>query len=149
MMTTLAHTRKQLPSFAMAYSLAAAVQLLGLQAAAQYAPQVPHGLFAAVATLLYFVTAASAARIADIVGWNSAALRWWGAQLGFGLAWTMLFFAGQYAAALPMALATAIMAAVATYRFWQTDRLAGLLMLPMLLWLAIAIHLNATLLTHV
>ena len=140
MTTLVSTTRKQLPTFAICYSLAAAVQLLGLHFANLFATT---GLFAGIATILYFVISVAASRVADSSGWSSTPMHWWGAQLVLGLAWTMLFFTGQYVAALPIAFATAIVAAMAAWQFWRTDRMAGLLMAPMLAWLAVAIHLTA------
>ena len=65
------------------------------------------------------------------------------AQLVLNFFWSLIFFnAGAYGFALLWLMALWNLAALMTVRFYQVDRIAGLLQIPYLLWLAFAAYLN-------
>ena len=147
-------TTRQAARFMTAYGLCLAVQLLGgyytqMSVTTWYAdlnrsPLTPPGMwFGIVWTILYFLMAWAAARVARITGrWNSRPLRWWLLQLLAGLVWTMLFF-GQRDTDTSFYLITFNWVAVlmTVWLFWRVDRRAGLLMVPLLLWISFATYL--------
>ena len=64
-------------------------------------------------------------------------------QLALNLAWSPLFFgAHQIRPALFLIVAILVAAAVTTVLFWKVRRVAGLLMIPYLAWLCLALALN-------
>jgi tryptophan-rich sensory protein len=64
-------------------------------------------------------------------------------QLAMNLAWSPLFFrAHQVGDALVLILALLAVVAVTTLLFWRIRRLAGVLLLPYIAWLAFASFLN-------
>lgn len=64
-------------------------------------------------------------------------------QLGLNLAWSPIFFAmHRIMLAFGLIIAIFLWAAVATILFWKIRRLAGLLLLPYLVWLIFAGVLN-------
>lgn len=64
-------------------------------------------------------------------------------QLAFNLAWSPLFFrAHQVGAALALILILTLLVAITMALFGRIRRLAGLLLLPYLAWLAFASYLN-------
>ncbi|MEA3542040.1 MAG: TspO/MBR family protein [Pseudomonadota bacterium] len=64
-------------------------------------------------------------------------------QLAMNLAWSPLFFrAHQVSAALMLILALIVIVVLTTPFFWRIRRLAGVLLLPYLAWLAFAAFLN-------
>jgi tryptophan-rich sensory protein len=76
-------------------------------------------------------------------GGRARALGLWGLQLALNLAWPVLFFALQSPAAALASLVVQIIALAATTAlFFPRDRLAGLLMVPVLLWVMFAGYLN-------
>lgn len=65
------------------------------------------------------------------------------AQFILNLLWSPLFFrAHQVDQALVLIVALAVLVAVTTVLFWRVRRVAGLLLLPYLCWLAFASYLN-------
>jgi tryptophan-rich sensory protein len=66
------------------------------------------------------------------------------AQLCLNVAWNFIFF-GQRSILLGLVEIIVLLAMIAltTYRFYQVDKRAGYLMVPYLLWVAIATCLNA------
>lgn len=105
----------------------------------------PGFVFGIVWTILYAMMAVAAARIYALRGTlNSRSLIWWGIQLVLGFLWTCTFF-GQHQTtrALMILVVNWLAVAVVVKRFWFVDRIAGRLMLPLLLWLSFALYLNA------
>src|SRR3546814_4146455 len=65
------------------------------------------------------------------------------AQLILNLLWSPLFFrAHQVDQALALIVVLFVLVAVTTALFWRVRRVAGLLLLPYLCWLAFASYLN-------
>lgn len=148
-------------SFIMAYGLCLFVQGAGgyytqmsvndWYPALNKSPLTPPGMwFGIVWTSLYFLMALAAARVAKIAGqWNNRPLRWWLVQLFTGLIWTMVFFGhrdiqnGMYVIAFEW-VATLITVVL----FWRVNRLAALLLVPLLAWVSFASYLNLYILQH-
>ncbi len=78
-------------------------------------------------------------------GDKQAALAWYGAQLGLNTLWSLIFFGGRRIglAALEIGLLWSAIAGAAV-RFYRIRPLAGLLLVPYLLWTTFAAVLNAT-----
>lgn len=113
----------------------------------------PNWLFPIAWTLLFAMMAVSAWLVWQEAGWSggltggAVALCLWGLQLVFNAAWSAFFFGMKrmdYAlidvGLLWLAIAATIIA------FWPISPLAGMLMLPYLLWVSFAAFLNATML---
>ena len=67
------------------------------------------------------------------------------AQLGANAAWSPLFFgAKRIDLALAVIALLLVLIVVTIYRFYQVNRLAGLLLVPYLAWVSFATVLNAT-----
>lgn len=107
----------------------------------------PDWIFGPVWTLLYLMMAVAAWRV-----WRgphsrrrSVALAAFGLQLALNLGWSVLFFGLQWpgAALIEIVLLLSAIAGTACL-FWRQDRLAGLLFVPYLLWVAFATLLNAS-----
>jgi tryptophan-rich sensory protein len=106
----------------------------------------PDGVFAPVWTALYVLIA--------IAGWlvwrhrqaegRQTALATFAVQLGLNIAWSACFF-GLQQIGLALVNIVILLAAITANMvlFWQIDRLAGLLFVPYLLWVAFATVLNA------
>ncbi len=114
-------------------------------------PLTPPGYVFGIAwSILYLLMALAAARIYVIRGtWRSRSLVWWGMQLLLGLLWSAVFF-GQREVMLGLGIIVVSWGAVAwvTWRFWRIERLAGALMLPLLLWVTFATYLNGFIVLH-
>lgn len=160
-MYTLRMNRCNTISFLWFYGLCLAVQLggsyftsMGVERwypALEKSPLNPPGIvFGVVWTLLYFLMAIAATRICIRIGnYTNRAIRWWAIQLLLGFIWCILFFGLQgMLAGLIIICAATLAAIVATVLFWRHDDLAGLLMLPLVLWLTLATHLNLYIYLH-
>lgn len=105
----------------------------------------PDWIFGPVWTVLYIMMALAAWRI-----WctdhpdRARALAAYGIQLMLNLAWSLIFFGMQRPdlALVEIVLLVAMVAVTARW-FWTIDRLAGLLLIPYLLWISFATVLNA------
>lgn len=159
--TPTATPRSLLRPLLVTYGLCLVVQLVGSYFTTQSvtswyptlekSPLTPPGyMFGVVWTILYVMMAVAAARIVRRTGrWNSRPLRWWFIQLMAGLLWTMLFFGmrdvDQALLVLSLAWAATVLSVI---YFWRTERLAGLLMLPLLAWVSFACYLNNYIVLH-
>lgn len=139
---------------ALSYLTSAIGALASVQARAFYAGLVqpdwapPGWVFAPVWTLLFTLMGVAAWLVWRDGGFrdNRVALSLYIAQLGCNALWSWLFFAwqlGGLAFADILLLWTLILATLLS--FWRVRPLAGLLMLPYLLWVAFAAALNFTL----
>ena len=99
----------------------------------------PNWLFAPVWTTLY-----AAMAVAAWLVWRRGGDLWtWWVQLALNLAWTPVFFAGQWLwPALVVIIALDVAVAVTTVAFWRVSRPAGLLFVPYLAWVLFATALN-------
>lgn len=105
----------------------------------------PPATFGIAWTILYILMGVAAALVASAWGAKErgVALGLFGFQLVLNLAWSPVFFAMhqiQWALYLLIALELVVWATV--YMFWRVRRLAGLLLLPYVAWLAFATLLN-------
>jgi len=119
--------------------------MAGVYAVMPKPPFAPPGwLFSPVWLTLYTLMGIAVYRI-----WTSSAadrreaMRLYAAKLLLNGLWPMLFFrmGAMWAAALVM-LALALLIFQTTRRFFATDRLAGRLMLPYLVWVVYMVYLN-------
>ncbi|WP_435259287.1 tryptophan-rich sensory protein TspO [Thioclava sp. FR2] len=111
----------------------------------------PNRAFPIVWTALYLAMAIAAARISTLSGTEPSAglgLALWAAQIALNTLWTPVFFRLRRMKA-GLAIISMLWLAVAamTVVFWGLDPLAGLLVLPYLLWVTVAAALNATILS--
>jgi translocator protein len=103
----------------------------------------PNWVFAPVWTTLYIVMAFAAWRVWRITGLKSAEMAAFAMQLALNLFWSAVFFALHRIGAALIEIAVLDLAIlVTTLLFLRRDRLAGLLMLPTLVWTVFATVLN-------
>lgn len=108
----------------------------------------PDWVFAPVWTTLYVLMAVAGWRVWRRVGHrlNEAALKVFALQLGLNLAWSFIFFGLQQIALALVEIGFLLLSIIATaILFWRADRVAGLLFLPYIFWVALATVLNASL----
>lgn len=107
----------------------------------------PPWVFPVVWTLLYILMALAAAMIwlSPAAPIRSAALLLYALQLVANAAWSWIFFGRRrmLMAWLDLSLLFALVL-IDTILFFQIDHLAGILLLPYLLWLCVAFYLNGT-----
>lgn len=107
----------------------------------------PNWLFGPVWTLLYAMMAYALWRILALSGdrpGRSAAVAVFFVQLALNGLWSWAFFAAHSPLAGLVVILALIVAIVATIRaFWPLDRVAALLLVPYLAWVAYATALNA------
>ncbi|NYI21997.1 tryptophan-rich sensory protein [Sphingobium indicum] len=105
----------------------------------------PGWVFGAAWTVLYVLMALAFAIVLHARGarGRGAAITAFVAQLILNLLWSPLFFrAHQVDQALALIVVLFALVAVTTALFWRVRRVAGLLLLPYLCWLAFASYLN-------
>ena len=108
-------------------------------------PLTPPGIyFGIVWTALYFLMALAATRVYQRTQTlHCRALRWWTIQLLLGFLWSILFFGEkEIILGLEVILLNLLAIAFTGWFFLRVDRLAGLLILPLLLWVGFASYLN-------
>jgi tryptophan-rich sensory protein len=99
-------------------------------------------VFPVVWTTLYVVSAYAAARVALLPG-AGMALALWALQIALNTLWTPVFFgAHRLRAAMAIILLLWLAVAAVLVRFWALDLIAGLLIVPYLAWLCVAVALN-------
>lgn len=107
----------------------------------------PDWLFAPVWSVLYLMIALAGWRLwrRRAAAGAGAALRWWGLQLGFNLAWSFVFFGARLPGA---ALADIVLLlgaiGVTILLAARVDRAAAWLLAPYAAWTAFAALLNAS-----
>lgn len=104
----------------------------------------PGPVFGIVWSILYILMALAACRVYDChKHYNNRPLRWWFVQLLLGFIWCVMFFGHQaILSGLIIICCTTLATIVTTVLFWRHDDLSGILMLPLVLWLTLATHLN-------
>lgn len=101
-------------------------------------------VFPVVWTTLYLLMAFAAARVALLPD-NGQAMAFWALQIALNTLWTPVFFGLHRMRAGFVVIVFLWLAVAATaYSFLQIDLLAGLALLPYLLWVSIASALNFT-----
>ena len=105
----------------------------------------PAQIFGPVWSVLYLLMAIAAWLVVRSRGWPRArpAMALYLIQLGFNALWTWLFFRWQLGGiALLEILALWALVVLTAATFWRTRRLAGLLLLPYLVWITFAAALT-------
>ncbi len=103
----------------------------------------PNWLFGPAWTTLYALMALAAWKVWIAVRRIDLALVLYGLQLLLNALWSWLFFGLQRIdLALAEILALWLLVLATLVLFWRRDRLAGMLMIPYLLWLSFAAALN-------
>lgn len=108
----------------------------------------PSWVFGPVWTTLYILMGIAGWRVWRRRGFagRPRALTLFAVQLALNLAWSFLFFGlQQIGLALVEILVLLLAIGATTILFWRIDRLAGMLFVPYLLWVAYASLLNAAL----
>lgn len=157
----MAMTRKSFLTFLAFYAATLLVQMVGgyftgLSVQSWYptldkSPLTPPGyVFGIVWTMLYFLMAVAATRVHHVIGHlRNRPLAWWAIQLLLGLIWSIVFFGGQSSLSGIIIISATVLAVIVTLvLFWRVDALAGVLLLPLLLWLTLATHLNLYIVLH-
>lgn len=106
----------------------------------------PDGFFSPVWVVLYFMMAVGGWRV-----WRHGdsrdqriALTLFAVQLALNLGWSVLFFGYQRIDLAFAEMLVLVLTVIATtMRFWKIDRIAGILLLPYVLWLGFATVLLA------
>jgi translocator protein len=105
----------------------------------------PGVAFPIVWTVLYLLMAFAAMRVALLPG-SGQALAFWAAQIALNTLWTPVFFGLQrMRAALVVLVGLWVFVALTCVSFWILDPVAGVLMVPYLLWVSLAGALNVSL----
>jgi len=106
----------------------------------------PNAVFAPVWTFLYILMGLAAWRVWRVArahGDAWAALRLYRCQLYLNLAWSLIFFGARRPDVALAEIGILFLAILgATAAFWRRDRVAGLIMMPYLAWVAFAALLN-------
>lgn len=105
----------------------------------------PGWAFGAAWTSLYIMMGFALALIvaARRARGREVAIALFAVQLILNLAWSPLFFAAhQVTAALALIAILIVVVAITAWRFWAIRRVAGLLLVPYLIWLLFAATLN-------
>ena len=103
----------------------------------------PAWLFPVVWSILYVLMGIAAYLVAESKNSGGKALLYYGAQLIFNFFWSIIFFNFEaYLFAFIWLLVLWGLAAVTTVLFYRSSKLAGILMVPYMLWLTFAAYLN-------
>lgn len=106
----------------------------------------PSGLFGPVWTVLYTMIAVSGWLAWRRTGLRAVPFGVYAGQLVLNAAWTWLFFAGeQPGAAFADIVVLWLLILANAVLFWRVSRVAGVLLVPYLLWVGYAAALNLTL----
>ena len=102
----------------------------------------PGFVFPLVWTTLYLVMAYAAMRVAVLPG-SGQALAFWAAQIALNTLWSPVFFGlKRMRAAFIVLIALWVAVALTLISFWILDPVAGILMVPYLVWVSLAGVLN-------
>ncbi len=102
----------------------------------------PNWVFPVVWSILYLLIAASAARVAGAPG-SAYAMAFWGLQIALNTLWTPVFFGLRRIKAGMIIIVFLWIAVLGSFVFaFRVDTLAGLLLIPYLLWVSTAASLN-------
>ncbi len=104
----------------------------------------PNWVFPVAWTVLYLLMSLAAMRVAGAAD-NGQAIAFWALQITLNTLWTPVFF-GLHRMRAAMVVMACLWLAVAatTWAFFRVDLVAGLLLLPYLVWVSIASALNFT-----
>ncbi len=105
----------------------------------------PNGVFAPVWTTLYVLMGIAAWRVWRVTGLGSRALLLFFVQLALNFAWSFLFFRyHRIDAALAEIVVLLLFIVWTAAAFARRDRIAGVLFVPYIAWVAFATALNAS-----
>lgn len=104
----------------------------------------PNWLFAPVWSVVYLLIALAGARTWERAP-RGAAMRLWAAQMLLNFTWSPIFFT-WHRIGVALAVIVAMLVAIAGFIVvcWRADRIAALLFVPYLAWVAFATLLNAS-----
>ena len=104
----------------------------------------PGWVFPVVWTVLYALMGAASYRVYESTAENrTAALVFYALQLLVNFVWPVVFFRLQnFGAAAAVLVLLLVLVVFTTVQFWKADPLAGLFLLPYVLWTAFALYLN-------
>lgn len=108
------------------------------------APWTPPGwVFGPVWTVLYLLMGLAARKIVLKTGWVTVPMLLFFLQLGLNLAWSPVFFGRKDPETAERILWVLLAAAMGTFvTFYRIDTSAGLLLVPYLVWLLVALSMN-------
>lgn len=102
----------------------------------------PNWLFPVVWAFLYVSMSLAAARVATLPD-TGQALAFWAVQIAFSTLWSGVFFGLRRMAVGGVIIGVLWIAVLVTmFAFWQRDLIAGLLFIPYLVWVTLALALN-------
>ena len=102
----------------------------------------PNWLFPVAWLTLYLLMSLSATRVAGVDS-SGYAMAFWGLQLALNTLWTPVFFGlRQMRKGFFVLIALWLAVAATLITFWQIDMLAGLMLVPYLVWVTVAGALN-------
>ena len=102
----------------------------------------PRWAFPVVWTTLYILIAIAATRVAGLPG-AEFALALWALQIALNTLWTPVFFGGHHIRSGLIIIGILwLTVAVMIPAFWRLDWIAGLILVPYLVWLSLAVALN-------
>lgn len=103
----------------------------------------PAWVFPITWSVLYILMSVSATRVAGLEG-NALPMAFWGLQIALNTLWSPVFFGlNRIKAGMIIIIFLWIAVCGAMVTAWQIDAIAGLLLLPYLIWVSIAASLNA------
>lgn len=105
----------------------------------------PEIVFPIVWTILFILMAISAARVwlTDNSRMRNRSMLLYGLQLIFNFFWSVLFFNFQaYGFSVLWLIILWVLILLMIIQFYKSDKLAGLLQIPYLLWVSFALYLN-------
>jgi tryptophan-rich sensory protein len=105
----------------------------------------PGYMFGVIWTILYLMMALAVWRVwqAEDGSWWTQAQRLWLLQLAIGFSWNIVFFGLRQIEFGMVVILLTVLAVLATMlRFFRIDRLAGWLMVPLLIWVTCASYLQ-------
>lgn len=104
----------------------------------------PDWVFPVVWSILYIVIAVAATRLAVLDG-NALAMAFWALQIALNTLWSPVFFGlNKIKAGMVIIIALWLAVCGAMVTAWQLDTIAGLMLVPYLVWVTIAAALNAS-----
>jgi tryptophan-rich sensory protein len=102
----------------------------------------PRWAFPLVWTTLYVLIAIAATRVAGLPG-AEVALAVWALQIALNTLWTPVFFGGHHIRSGLIIIGVLWLTVAAMIpAFWRLDWLAGLMLVPYIVWLSLAVALN-------
>lgn len=106
----------------------------------------PNWVFPVVWSILYIVIAVAATRVAGLAG-SALAMAFWALQIALNTLWSPVFFGlRRLRSGLVIIVFLWLAVCGAMITSWQLDPIAGMLLVPYLIWVSIAAALNASVL---